>query len=283
MKDDIINNFNEYISKYVKSDRVNHAYLIETNYSDRVKLATILAQRIDSFDSNLSIEEYEKMDDLSIIDPDENVIKTEDIENLKEKFMTKSLTGNKRIYIINNADKMNMYAANKLLKFLEEPEDDIIAILTTYNKNKIIDTIVSRCQILRFFIDENKFDKYDKDYIDELFEFVLNIEENKEKAIAFQNRYDIKKLSERKYLQEFLNNILYIYDDVIKLINNKKIEFFKDYVDELKIISEKNTMESIKNKINAINFCIDRLEYNPNIKLLIDKLIIMMSGVDLNA
>ncbi len=283
MKDDIINNFNEYISKYVKSDRINHAYLIETNYSDRVKLATILAQRIDSFDSNLSIEEYEKMDDLSIIDPDENVIKTEDIENLKEKFMTKSLTGNKRIYIINNADKMNMYAANKLLKFLEEPEDDIIAILTTYNKNKIIDTIVSRCQILRFFIDENKFDKYDKDYIDELFEFVLNIEENKEKAIAFQNRYDIKKLSERKYLQEFLNNILYIYDDVIKLINNKKIEFFKDYVDELKIISEKNTMESIKNKINAINFCIDRLEYNPNIKLLIDKLIIMMSGVDLNA
>lgn len=283
MKDDIINNFNEYISKYVKSDRVNHAYLIETNYSDRVKLATILAQRIDSFDSNLSIEEYEKMDDLSIIDPDENVIKTEDIENLKEKFMTKSLTGNKRIYIINNADKMNMYAANKLLKFLEEPEDDIIAILTTYNKNKIIDTIVSRCQILRFFIDENKFDKYDKDYIDELFEFVLNIEENKEKAIAFQNKYDIKKLSERKYLQEFLNNILYIYDDVIKLINNKKIEFFKDYVDELKIISEKNTMESIKNKINAINFCIDRLEYNPNIKLLIDKLIIMMSGVDLNA
>ena len=283
MKDDIINNFNEYISKYVKSDRVNHAYLIETNYSDRVKLATILAQRIDSFDSNLSIEEYEKIDDLSIIDPDENVIKTEDIENLKEKFMTKSLTGNKRIYIINNADKMNMYAANKLLKFLEEPEDDIIAILTTYNKNKIIDTIVSRCQILRFFIDENKFDKYDKDYIDELFEFVLNIEENKEKAIAFQNRYDIKKLSERKYLQEFLNNILYIYDDVIKLINNKKIEFFKDYVEELKIISEKNTMESIKNKINAINFCIDRLEYNPNIKLLIDKLIIMMSGVDLNA
>ena len=67
------------------------------------------------------------------------------------------------------------------------------------------------------------------------------------------------------------------------VINNKKIEFFKDYVDELKIISEKNTMESIKNKINAINFCIDRLEYNPNIKLLIDKLIIMMSGVDLNA
>ena len=283
MKDDIINNFNEYISKYVKSDRINHAYLIETNYSDRVKLATILAQRIDSFDSNLSIEEYEKMDDLSIIDPDENVIKTEDIENLKEKFMTKSLTGNKRIYIINNADKMNMYAANKLLKFLEEPEDDIIAILTTYNKNKIIDTIVSRCQILRFFIYENKFDKYDKDYIDELFEFVLNIEKNKEKAIAFQNRYDVKKLSERKYLQEFLNNILYIYDDVIKLINNKKIEFFKDYVDELKIISEKNTMESIKNKINAINFCIDRLEYNPNIKLLIDKLIIKMSGVDLNA
>ena len=178
---------------------------------------------------------------------------------------------------------MNVYAANKLLKFLEEPEEDIVAILTTENRNKIIETIVSRCQLLRFFVYENKFDKYDDEYIDELFEFVLNIEENKEKAIAFQNRYDIKKLSERKYIQEFLNNLLYIYDDVIKYSNNKELEFFHNYVDKIKRISENNTIDDIKKKVIAINTCIERLEYNPNIKLLIDKLIIVMSGVDLNA
>ena len=42
-------------------------------------------------------------------------------------------------------------------------------------------------------------------------------------------------------------------------------------------------MDSIKRKINAITICITRLMFNPNVKLLIDKLIILMSGVDINA
>jgi DNA polymerase III gamma/tau subunit len=282
MKDDIINNFNEYISKYVKSDRVNHAYLIETNYSDRVKLATILAQRIDSFDSNLSIEEYEKMDDLSIIDPDENVIKTEDIENLKEKFMTKSLTGNKRIYIINNADKMNMYAANKLLKFLEEPEDDIVSILITENKNNVIETIISRCFNLRFFVNDNN-SSYDEEYVDKLFDFIMNIEENQEKAIAFQNRIYINDLSDRVYLKNFLNDLLLIYDDVIHFKIRNTINYFENQKENIKTISDKNDINAINRKIKALNECIEKTKFNPNVKLLIDKLIILMSGVDIDA
>ena len=77
--------------------------------------------------------------------------------------------------------------------------------------------------------------------------------------------------------------MLYIYDDVIKYSNNKELEFFHNYVDKIKRISENNTIDDIKKKVIAINTCIERLEYNPNIKLLIDKLIIVMSGVDLNA
>ena len=40
------------------------------------------------------------------------------------------------------------FSANTILKFLEEPEDDIIAFLVTDNRYHVIDTILSRCQIL---------------------------------------------------------------------------------------------------------------------------------------
>ena len=49
---------------------------------------------------------------------------------------------NKRIYVIKEADKMNLFASNTLLKFLEEPVDDVIAILLTTNRYKIINTVL---------------------------------------------------------------------------------------------------------------------------------------------
>ena len=55
----------------------------------------------------------------------------------------------KRIYIIKECDKMNLQTANSILKFLEEPADNIIAILMTNNISKLLETIVSRCQLIR--------------------------------------------------------------------------------------------------------------------------------------
>lgn len=279
---DELNKFNEYISKYIKEDRINHAYLLETNSSNKIELAEEIVKRIISFD-NVSLEEMKLNNDLIVIESDTNSIKTESIELLKEKLMTTSTYNSKRIYIINEADKLNDYAANKLLKFIEEPEENIIAILTTDNKNNMINTILSRCQVLRFIVKENKVSNLEEEYVDSLFDFVLNIEENNETAIAYQNRYDIKKLSDRSYIKDFLNNLLYIYDDVIMYKSNKKVEYFKNNIDKIEKISENNDIVSIKNKIKAINTCLERLKYNPNIKLLIDKLIILMSGVDINA
>lgn len=283
MEENIIQKYNDYISKYIKKDKINHAYLIETNYSDKLILAEELIKKIISLKKNITFEEMKKNNDIIVISSETNTIKTEEIESLKEKFKTKSIYGNYRIYIINGAEKLNDFAANKLLKFIEEPEEDIIAILLTENRNNTINTIVSRCQLLRFFISEDKFKDYDEEYINSLFEFVINIEENKEKAIAFQNKIDIKKLQDRKYLQDFLNNLLYIYDDVIKYRIEQKICFFPQNIDKIKIISDYNDILSIRKKINAINICLSRIKYNPNVKLLIDKLIILMTGVENDA
>ncbi len=274
--------FNEYISKYIKNDKINHAYMIETNYSDKVTLAKELIKLIIKND-NVTIDDMIKNDDLVILSSDTNLILVKEIEALKEKFKTKSIYDKKRIYIIDGAEKLNDSSSNKLLKFLEEPEQGIIAILLTNNKNKVINTIISRCQILRFMLNENKFQTMEISYIESMFDFIMNIEENKEQAIAFPNRMNLKNLNDRKYCFDFLNNLLYIYDDVLNYKVGKKINYFENNIDKLEIISSKNNTEDIMRKINAINFCIYRIRFNPNIRLLLDKLIMLMTGVDNNA
>ena len=277
-KDEFINK----ISKFIKKDKINHAYLLETNSNNKLELAKKLINYILSMKGEIDLSTLEKNSDFTIISPDSNTIKTEEIEKLKEKYKTKSFNGNIRVYIIDGAEKLNDYSANKLLKFLEEPEDNIIAVLLTDNKSSVLNTIVSRCQIIRYIEKNSKFKEYDQEYINSLFDFVLNIEENQEKAIAYQNRIDIKKLSDRKYLQEFLENLIYIYGEVLNYKIKNNCELIEEYEENIKIINNNNDYEKIKIKTNTINESILRLKYNPNIKLFIDKLIITMSGVDTN-
>ncbi|MCD4783244.1 MAG: DNA polymerase III subunit [Candidatus Eremiobacteraeota bacterium] len=56
-----------------------------------------------------------------------------------------------RIFIIDDAHQLNEQSQNALLKVTEEPGDSIIIILVTSRPSELIDTIVSRCRILRFF------------------------------------------------------------------------------------------------------------------------------------
>ena len=280
---DLLERFDNNISKFIKKNQINHAYLLETNYSDKLTLARRMIDKILSFEEvNVTYEDLEKNGDLIIVNGDNGTIKTEEIESIKEKFITTSLLNSKRIYIINGIEKLNMYAANKLLKFLEEPEDDIVAILITENKNNVIETIISRCFNIRFFVNDNN-SSYDEEYIDKLFDFIMNIEENQEKAIAYQNKININDLSDRVYLKQFLNDMLLVYDDVIHFKIRNTINYFANKKDNIKTISDKNDINDINRKIKALNECIEKTKFNPNVKLLKDKLIILMSGVDIDA
>lgn len=277
-----ISEFKLLLDKYIKSDKINHAYLIETNYNDRREIARALIQKILSFEKNKKIEDLEKNSDIQFIKTDLQTIKKEEIINLKDKFKTKSIYNSKRIYVIEEAEKLNNSSANTLLKFLEEPNDDIIAILITINRNIVINTVISRCQIIRFYVPEIINNEYNKDYIDKVFNFVIIIEKKKEKAIAYTNNIYTKEILDRTSLAEFLKNILYIYSDTLYFINNVELNYFYNYKDKIAEIAKFNDVKTIKNKIITINMCLERIKYNPNIKLLLDKLIISMSGVDLD-
>jgi DNA polymerase-3 subunit delta' len=77
-------------------------------------------------------------------------IRVEDAQEIVKSLALKSLEGSYKIMIVWMADKMNIAASNKLLKLLEEPTDKTVFILITENEEAIIQTILSRCQVLHF-------------------------------------------------------------------------------------------------------------------------------------
>ena len=78
-----------------------------------------------------------------------NIGVDESLEIVK-KLQLKSYEGGFKVMIIWMAEKMNIAAANKLLKLIEEPPTKTVFILITENEEQIINTIKSRCQALHF-------------------------------------------------------------------------------------------------------------------------------------
>lgn len=88
--------------------------------------------------------------DIHWIEPDGTAIKIEQIRELQKEFAYRSAGAQKKIYIINEAERMTVQAANSLLKFLEEPGSDVMAILITENGQALLPTIQSRAQMIPF-------------------------------------------------------------------------------------------------------------------------------------
>ena len=87
--------------------------------------------------------------DIITLDGSKATIKKEDVLNIESKFEKTAFESKGiMIYIINLVENMTIDAVNSILKFLEEPESEIYAFLTTNNENNVLPTILSRCQIL---------------------------------------------------------------------------------------------------------------------------------------
>lgn len=74
----------------------------------------------------------------------------DDVRDLREKVGLSAMRGGKKIYILDEAHMMSRAAFNALLKTLEEPPEHVIFILATTEPEKILPTIMSRCQHYRF-------------------------------------------------------------------------------------------------------------------------------------
>jgi len=88
--------------------------------------------------------------DIIEFDLSDESLKKENILEIKQRFSKTALEiTNKQIYVIKHIEKASSIAMNTLLKFLEEPSDEVYAIFTTSNADKVIQTIISRSLVFR--------------------------------------------------------------------------------------------------------------------------------------
>jgi DNA polymerase-3 subunit delta' len=88
--------------------------------------------------------------DLLLIKPEGQFIKVADIKELQERLRFRPLEGDKRVVIIDDAERMNITSANSLLKTLEEPSPTNVFVLVSSRPHLLPMTILSRCHRLRF-------------------------------------------------------------------------------------------------------------------------------------
>jgi len=265
----------EIIDKYFNRNNTRHAYLLET--TDHTKVLSIAKKILLEF--NIEAENIEKLlengtySDLKLIEPDGQWIKKEQVSNLKDEFKAKSSFNNKRIYIIKNAENLNKAAANTMLKFLEEPEENIIAFLITTNKSKVLETLVSRCQHIVLDSNKEKFKDFGQESI-----YLYNVLEDKKQSACFEVMKMLEQYDDRNEIKNLLNELVFIYEQILlkKLEINDSIQYDDIFDKTLK----NDTIKDIQRKINGIILIVDSLEYNVNLKLLVDKLVISMFGVD---
>lgn len=153
----------------IDKNRLSHLYLLNgVKGSGKLTLAYEIA--------HLLLKDYDKKDNLldnimidnnsqvHHIKPDGNVIKKEQILTLQKEFTKTSLIRAPRIYIIEDIDLISTSAANSLLKFMEEPENEMVyGFLISSNLSNVLPTITSRSQVVR--IDDNSEPNYIIDYL----------------------------------------------------------------------------------------------------------------------
>jgi DNA polymerase-3 subunit delta' len=274
---------------------VTHAYLIdENNYLDAYNMVLSFVKAIlcdnKYLDNNncLGCTLCKRIDDgnypeLKIIEPDGMYIKKQQIIDLQQVFSRSSVEGSKRIYIIKDCEKMRPEAANSMLKFLEEPEEGIIAILMTNNINNVLSTIISRCKVVKLNnISDSVIDNSNEELDNLAIKFVSNLENRGIDLII-----DVKELwfsvigaKDRDKMVLVFDKMIDIYFDMIKIKNgNNNIKCIK-WIDEINSISFRNSLEDILNKINILVEYKDSIKFNVNSNLLMDSLIISIGGVN---
>ena len=263
--------FIDYIDKIIDNGRISHAYLFEVdNYEEDLNYIYSFIKMIlckcsyDELKNNdnkiINLIDSNNYPDLFVIRPDGSSIKKGQLIDLQKEYSNKSLLDNKRIYIIEECEKMNQSSDNTILKFLEEPEDDVVAILIADNRYHVIDTIISRCQIIS--LKENFVcSDYSDEFID-LFECIL-----KPKDFYIKYNNFIKNIiPEKSILIEYLNTI----SDIFISYLNYKHGVIDSFSEDLKIILDKYDDNYLINIISVIEDEIQKLNFNVNYKLWLD-------------
>lgn len=235
-----------------KTQKTSHAYIISgSKGSPILQTALFMAQSFvcnTSDENGLACEECVNCN--KIINnsyADFKLIKGEDLKadvtsSIQEEFNKSSIEKeNKKIYVIDLIEKAPIASLNKLLKFIEEPQSNIVAIFTSNSTDKVLSTIVSRCQVITLKEFKNK----------DLVEYLINngvseedatliskVSNNAEKNLSIVN--DENYVVIKSVLKEALSLlgkkkdyfIVYVQQELIKKVEEPSfVELFLDFLE----------------------------------------------------
>lgn len=201
--------------------------------------------------------------DIKLINEEGETIKINTVREMIQTVYEKPILSNKKIYIINDCDKMTKEAQNSLLKTLEEPPEYIVMILIASNSDMILNTIKSRCTKIVFDkLKENEIreilsdiefknteiSKNMYDFFDGSIGKALQILEKKEQYENLENfvskikdssKLDFITMNKETFTKEEANGLLEYC--IVLLFNLGKKEKNINYLNSVKIIQETKT------------------------------------------
>jgi DNA polymerase-3 subunit delta' len=249
--------------------------------------------------------------DVFFIKPEENSIKVDTIRYITNEINIRPYEANKKIFIIDQADKMTAAAQNAFLKTLEEPPLYGLFILIASQQQELLPTIVSRCNIVRF-------NKENRNTIKNYLMFEHDISEKEAEVLAHiadGNFAQANKLTNNEYLnfrretiqeiekiltikgfevieefeffdknkdniEEILKILLSYMRDLLVFKATKDASFIKniDFLNRIQEMESRLTINKLNNIINRIEQFNSQINSNINYQLAVENLFLDMAG-----
>ena len=217
------------------SNKLSHAYLFEGDDAQTMKHVAINFAKLilcaEDSQCELKVDTFNHPD-FMYVSSDENTIKKEQIERLVHYMNQLPIDGRYKVYIIEDFEKLTVQGENSILKFLEEPPENTIAILLSTKPEQILDTIHSRCQHVYFKpIDRKQFIErlVEASLTKPVAEMISTYTTQVETAIALNEEYDLTALRKSviRWCELILSNkpmAMIGIIDLLKQAKNRKLQ-----------------------------------------------------------
>lgn len=306
----------------LKYNKISHAYMIQgEKMSGKHMIADVFARALQCESDGIrpcnqcrSCKQAinNNHPDIIYVEHDKpNVISVDNVRTqINGDIAIKPYSGPYKIYIMDEAEKMNTQAQNALLKTLEEPPEYAVIILLTTNVETMLPTILSRCVVLdmkpvsedkikNFLMEKVEIPDYragicasfargnvgkavmlaSNEEFDKLKSEVLGIMKTISDMEVNQMAAAVKRITENKYdINDYLDLCFIWYRDVLlyKACGDNSPLIFKEERLDIRRISVRYTYEGIDCIIRAIEQAKNRLKANVNADLTIELLFLAM-------
>lgn len=276
----------DYLRKNLETNNILHSYMfLGTEGIGKLKLAKEFAKFVlclKNREENCNCKAclcYESGNhpDFLLINEQGQTISVEEVRKIINKITEKPIVSDRKVYIINDFEKMTKEGQNCLLKTLEEPPEYACLILISANENRILNTIKSRCMKVKFRNIEN----------DVLYKYAVEnlgysqISDNLLKTFdgSIGKAISLKENQEKYYeIEQIINS--FEREDITTILANSKIIYDKLNIEDIldymivSIYEKSKTNKRYLNCIKYVSQTFERLKANGNLDMNIDSLLL---------